>query len=93
MIGDTIKELRLAKGLNQVELAEKLGITKQSVSNYEKDNIAPSIDMVVKLANFFEVSTDFILENESSKTINIDGLTEHQVGIIKSLIDEFRNNN
>ncbi len=95
MLGEKIKELRLSKGLNQIELASKLGVTKQSISNFENENIRPSVDMIIKMANFFDVSTDFLLEinNKKNKTINIDGLTKHQVAIISSLIEEFKNVN
>ena len=93
MLGERIRELRQAKGLNQVELGSRLNVSKQSISNYESNNILPSIDMLTKLANFFDVSTDFLLENESKNTISIDGLTEHQVAIVASIINEFRNEN
>ena len=53
MLNDRIKELRQAKRLTQVELANELGLTKQCVSNWENDNVQPSIDMLVKLADNF----------------------------------------
>ena len=43
MFCQQIKELRKARGLTQVELANDLGVTKQSVSNWENDNILPSM--------------------------------------------------
>lgn len=46
MFGDQIKALRQAAKLNQVQLAEKLNVSKQSVSNWENNNIMPSIDML-----------------------------------------------
>ena len=61
MFADRIKHLRQSKELNQVQLAEKLGVKKQSVSNWENDNIMPSVDMLVKIADFFDVSTDYLL--------------------------------
>ena len=47
MLNERIRELRNAAGISQVELAEKLGVSKQSVSNWENDNIQPSIEMLV----------------------------------------------
>ena len=41
MLNERIRELRNAAGISQVELAEKLGVSKQSVSNWENDNIQP----------------------------------------------------
>lgn len=70
MLGDRIKELRLANRLSQVELGQKLGVTKQTVSNWENNNIMPSVDMLKKLAQFFSCSSDFLLElDDSGRTI------------------------
>ena len=61
MFGDMIRKLRTAHSLNQVQLAGKLGVSKQTVSNWENNNILPSIDMLVKTAEFFSVSTDYTI--------------------------------
>ena len=54
MLGEQIYALRTARNLSQVQLADKLGVTKQSVSNWENNNILPSVDMLKKIANFFQ---------------------------------------
>ena len=56
-LNENIKQLRLARNLSQVDLAKKLGVTKQSISNWENNNIQPSIDMLIRLSNYFSVST------------------------------------
>lgn len=61
MLNERIKLLRIGRGLSQVDLAEKLGVSKQSVSNWENDNIQPSIEMLVKISHIFSVSTDYLL--------------------------------
>ena len=58
MLNQRIREVRQTRGMSQVELAGLLGVTKQSVSNWENDNIQPSIEMLVKLALTLGVSTD-----------------------------------
>lgn len=63
MLGDRIKTLRTARNLSQVELARKLNVSKQSVSNWENNNILPSVDIVKKLALFFSCSTDLSAGN------------------------------
>ena len=88
MLGEQIKNLRINKGLNQVEMAEILGVTKQSVSNWENENIMPSIDMLVKIAEFFRVSTDYLLGLNENHNLNTDGLTEPQIAHIQTLIDD-----
>lgn len=46
MLNERIKELRLAHGMTQVELARELSVSKQCVSNWENNNIQPSVDML-----------------------------------------------
>ena len=61
MLNQRIRQLRQARSMSQVDLAKRLNVTKQSVSNWENDNIQPSIEMLVKLSAVFSVSTDYLL--------------------------------
>lgn len=90
MLSTKIKELRLGHGLNQVELGKKLSVTKQTISNWENDNIQPSIDMLVKIADYFSVSTDYLLERDSKATLCVDGLTTEQISHIELLIKDLK---
>lgn len=58
-IGDKIKELRNIKNINQEELAEEIGTTKQSVSRYEKGQRKADQDILFELADYFGVSIDY----------------------------------
>lgn len=86
MFGDMIRKLRTAHSLNQVQLAEKLGVSKQTVSNWENNNILPSIDMLVKTAEFFSVSTDYLLELDNRRYIEVTGLTDAQLAHVQQII-------
>lgn len=88
MLGEQIKKLRINKGLSQVELANKLCVTKQSVSNWENENIMPSIEMLIKIAEIFGVTTDFLLGLSEKHTLNTDGLTELQIAHVQTLIND-----
>ena len=90
MLSKSIKQLRTARGLSQVDLAKKLTITKQTVSNWENDNIQPSIDMLERLADFFNVSTDYLLGRTEESLISTRGLTDDEVAHIVSLINDLR---
>ena len=71
MFSNRIRFLRQSKQLNQVQLSEKLDVTKQSISNWENGNILPSVEMLIKIADFFGVSTDYLLGRDCSHaTIN-----------------------
>lgn len=60
-LGRKIKELRLAVGLTQTELAEKIGISDKSLHRYENEKSKPDFFALVKLATFFDVSADYLL--------------------------------
>ncbi len=60
-LGSRIAQLRRDKGLTQVELAERLGVTQPAVSDYENDDIRIPADVVVQVATILGVSTDELL--------------------------------
>ena len=91
MLGQRIYELRTAHGWNQVQLAEKLNITKQTVSNWENDNIQPSIEMLIRLSHLFRVSTDYLLGLDCTTVINADGLPIEFISHITQIIDDYKN--
>ena len=88
MLNERIKELRILNGMSQVDLAARLGISKQSVSNWENDNIQPSIEMLLKLARLFSVSTDYLLGLEKRRYLEISGLSEMQLTHLQQIIND-----
>lgn len=58
---ENLKKLRIESGYSQKVLAEKLEITVKTLSHWETGYSEPSIDSILKLANFFEVTTDCLL--------------------------------
>lgn len=91
MLSSQIRKLRVSHGITQVELAKTLGVTKQSVSNWENDNIQPSIDMLIRLAKFFGVTTDYMLGLECKKTLDITSLSDKEAAHIKYIISDIEN--
>lgn len=67
MIGDTLKRLRTKKGLTSEELCSKIGIKGGSYRNYERNDRKPDYDTLVKLADFYGVSTDYLLGRPDAK--------------------------
>lgn len=65
-LGDKIAELRRQKGWSQEKLAEKLGVTRQSVSKWESGASVPDLDKIVGLSELFGVTTDYLIKCESS---------------------------
>lgn len=98
MFASRLRHLRQSRELTQVQLAERLGVTKQSISNWENDNIMPSVDMLERIADFFEVSTDDLLGRQASSMngvlmLDVTGLTPRQAEHIRALVEDIRDRN
>lgn len=65
--GQNLKSLRKRMGLTQLELAKKLGVQKTTVSNYETSVSSPPKNVLVEIANFFDVSLDELLGAREEK--------------------------
>lgn len=63
-LGNRIKELRKAQNINQDELAEKLFVSRQTISNWENDKSYPDIQSVLLLSEVFNVSVDQLLKGD-----------------------------
>ena len=59
MFGDRIEKIRLAYNWTQVQLAQKLNVSKQTVSNWENNNIQPSIDMLIRISFYRDAHQAF----------------------------------
>ena len=88
MISKKLRNLRKDFNISQVDLAAKLGVTKQCVSNWENDNILPSIEMLVKIAQYFNTSTDFLLGLNNDKTLDVSELSDEEIAHLKLLIKD-----
>lgn len=71
-IGTFLKELRREKQLTQEQLAEMLGVTNRSISRWENGINMPDFDVVIELANYYDVSIEEILDGERRKEEMID---------------------
>ena len=67
MVGMRIRELRMEKGITQNELSNYLGLTPKMVSFYELEQRFPPHDILIKLADYFDVSTDYLLGRSEIK--------------------------
>lgn len=88
--GNKLKELRMQAGMTQQQLATLVGVTKSVISFYELRERSPSPDVLVKLARIFHVSTDYLLGIDKSDTLDISGLSEPDVAILRALVESLR---
>lgn len=61
VLGDRLKELREEKELTQEELGKLLSVSRQAVSSYESEDAEPSLNNLVRLADIFDISLDYLL--------------------------------
>lgn len=61
VFGKTLRQLRLEHGISQRKLGEELGFCNQTVSFWESGQREPDLDALIKIADYFKVSTDFLL--------------------------------
>ena len=60
-ISDRIQSLRKAKGITQEQLADAVGVSRQAVSKWEAEQSVPDLERVVAMAEYFDVTTDYLL--------------------------------
>ena len=70
LVGDRIKLLRKSMNISQEQLAEKLGMKRTNISNYEAGRVVPPSNVLFELAELFSVSTDFLLGREVKDVVN-----------------------
>ncbi len=91
--GKKLKKLRTEAGLTQADLAARLNVTKAVVSYYELQERSPSPEILIKLANIFHVSADYLLGITQRKMIDVTDLTEDDIHFLLITIETLRKKN
>lgn len=91
--GENFKKLRKTRNLTQKEMGAKIGISKAVVSKYENGMGYPTYDVLIRIAQYFGVTTDYLLGVASGKTVDVSTLTDSQIDTIHQLIAEFNKAN
>lgn len=86
--GDKLRALRLEHGLTQQELADKIELVKGSISAYEQSRKYPSVEVLIKLCQIFNVSADYLLGLSDDELLKKSYLTDEQVELVQKLIRE-----
>lgn len=100
VFAERLKELRTEAYLTQVELAKQLGIGQSSYADWERGKKNPTQENLMKIAQFFDVSLDYLVGNIDEKEDGLDniellfrmnskGLTEEEKEIFKKELIEF----
>lgn len=90
MFDERLKELRKSLGINQIEFGKRLNVTKQCISNWENNNIMPSIDMLIRISKTFSVSADYLLGLDDQRALNVTGLSAEQIFHLQAIVDDLK---
>ena len=81
-----LRQLRMDKHLRQEQVAGLIGVTKAAISAYENDIRQPSYDVLIRLANLYRVSADYLLGRQDVRMLDISGLTPAEAVAISDLV-------
>lgn len=92
--GMRLKELRKARHLSQTDVAKRLGVSRATISGYERNTITPSLGQMVSLAVLYNASLDYMMGLHGRSYLYLDDLTESQqqtiLDVVERLKEEFR---
>ena len=89
MLSNRLKQLRIEKGKTQKEMAKDLGTTDVSIGRYEKGEREPKTDMLNALANYFDVTTDYLLGRTDNRKLTVKDEKSIQKDL-KQIINDFK---
>ena len=89
-LGEGIKNLRMAQGMTQEELAKRINVSKATVSAYENGSRLPSYGVLIKLSQLFHVSTDSLLGVGTKQFLDVTGITPRQQNTLCEIIAAYR---
>lgn len=89
-LGLTIKSLRKERGMTQIALGKKLGVSEGTISKYEANLMTPPFETLRSIASIFNVSMDDLCGMKHQGTVSTHGLSQTQTETVKSLIDAYR---
>lgn len=87
-IGERIRYLRETRNVTQLELAKKTGISRGNLSSYETGRFSPSSEALVSIAEFFDVSTDWLLTGSSKKAKHPNKVYQHIIELLDHLSEK-----
>jgi transcriptional regulator with XRE-family HTH domain len=88
-----LKKLRTEMKLTQKQLAEQIGVQNSIISFYENGDRLPSPEIIIKLAAVLHVSTDYLMGVDGINSVDVTGLTDSDIVLVRSLVNELREKN
>ena len=88
---ENLKAARKKSGMTQQEVADAIGVVQSAYKNYEQGNREPKGDTIVKIANLFHVTTDYLLGRNTDETSLLDTLAAefNMSALEKKIVDNY----
>ena len=87
---EKLRTLREARGLTQLQVANRVGVSKAMISAYETASKAPSIEVLIRLSRLFGVSVDYLVCVDAPKYIDASGLDDESLALISALVSKIK---
>ena len=91
--GKKLKQLRTDVGMTQAELASRLNVTNSVVSYYELRERTPSPEVLIKLSAIFHVTTDYLLDINHDKLLDVSDLSDDDMKFLLLTVETLRKKN
>ena len=82
-----LRQLRLDKHMTQAQVAERIGVTASMVSSYETDIRLPSFEVMVRIADLFGVTVDYLLCREDQRFLDISSLSNEEAAVVCNMVE------
>lgn len=82
-----IKQLRKDKHMTQAQVAARIGVTASMVSAYETDIRQPSYEVMVKIADLFGVTVDYLLCRQDKRFLDISELSDEEAAVVCGMVE------
>jgi len=87
---EKLRSLREARRLTQLQVADKIGVSKAMISAYETASKAPSIEVLIRLSRLYRVSIDYLVCIDTPKAVDVSGLDDDSVALVAALVEKLK---
>lgn len=88
--GAKLKNLRTNQKMTQQQLADRLQVAKSVVSYYESGDRYPSYDVLIRIAHVFHVTTDYLLDIERKRVIDVSDISDDDIAVLETVAEALR---
>ncbi len=89
---EKLRMLRESRHLTQIQVANRVGVSKAMISAYETASKAPSIEVLIRLSRLYGVSVDYLVCVDAQKMIDVSNLDDDSVALVSALVEKLKGN-